>query len=115
VNPAITNLEKLLAAGKDTALLRFSLGNEYLKAEDAQTAATHLRRAVELDSGYSAAWKLLGKALTQSGPRAEALAVYRRGIEVAQARGDQQAAKEMRVFARRLETELGPDPDGSAQ
>ena len=26
-------LEAMLAAGQDTALLRFSLGNEYLKAE----------------------------------------------------------------------------------
>ena len=104
MNPAIANLEKLLAAGKDTALLRFSLGNEYLKAGDAPTAAAHLRRAVELDTGYSAAWKLLGKALAESGLRAEALAAYRQGIEVAQARGDQQAAKEMRVFARRLES-----------
>ncbi len=106
----LTNLEKLLTAGKDTALLRFSLGNEYLKAGDAQTAATHLRRAVELDPGYSAAWKLLGKALAESGEPVQALTAYRQGIEVAQARGDQQAAREMRVFARRLERELGAEP-----
>jgi len=104
---AIDNLEKLLAAGKETALLRFSLGNEYLKAGDAPTAAVHLRRAAELDPGYSAVWKLLGKALSEGGLHAEALAAYRQGVEVAQARGDQQAAKEMQVFARRLEKELG--------
>ena len=111
----IENLERLLAAGNDTALLRFSLGNEYLKAGDAQIAASHLRRAVELDSGYSAAWKLLGKALTDSGQRTEALTAYRKGIEVATARGDQQAAKEMQVFARRLERQLDSDPAGSGQ
>jgi Tfp pilus assembly protein PilF len=111
----LTNLEKLLAAGKDTALLRFGLGNEYLKAGDAQAAAEHLRRAVELDSGYSAAWKLLGKALTLGEQRTEALAAYRRGIEAAQGRGDQQAAREMRVFARRLERELGAAPESSGQ
>ena len=106
-NTTLTNLEKLLAAGKETALLRFSLGNEYLKAGDPPTAAVHLRRAVELDPGYSAAWKSLGKGLSESGLHAEALAAYRQGIEVAQARGDQQAAKEMQVFACRLEKELG--------
>jgi Flp pilus assembly protein TadD len=111
----LANLEKLLAAGKDSALLRFSLGNEYLKAGDAQTAATHLQRAVELDRGYSAAWKLLGKALTQSAQPAEALSAYRQGIDVAQARGDQQAAKEMRVFARRLEKALGAQRDDAGQ
>ena len=29
--PVIANLEKLLAQGKESSLLRFSLGNEYLK------------------------------------------------------------------------------------
>jgi Tfp pilus assembly protein PilF len=100
---AIANLEKMLSAGKDSALLRFSLGNEYLKARDAGTAVAHLRQALQLDRNYSAAWKLLGQALTQLGQRAEALEIYREGIAVAQARGDKQAAKEMQVFARRLE------------
>jgi predicted Zn-dependent protease len=100
---AITNLEKLLAAGKDSALLRFGLGSAYLKAGDAGTAMAHLRRAVELDRAYSAAWKLLGQALAQLGQQAEALGAYREGIAVAEARGDKQAAKEMQVFARRLE------------
>jgi hypothetical protein len=34
---------------------------------------------------------------------AEAQASYVRGIEVAERRGDHQAAKEMRVFAKRLQ------------
>ena len=63
----IQNLEKMLAAGKESALLRFSLGSEYLKASQADAAATHLQRAVELDPAYSAAWKLLGKALLAAG------------------------------------------------
>ena len=36
-----------------------------------------------------------------------ALAAYREGIVVAQARGDKQAAKEMTVFAKRLEKQFG--------
>jgi len=106
MSAAIANLERLLAAGKETALLRFSLGSEYLKASDPHAAATHLERAVQLDPAYSAAWKLLGKALADGGRSSEALAAYRRGIEVARARGDRQAEKEMTVFARRLEKEL---------
>lgn len=100
---AIENLEKLLAAGKDSPLLRFGLGGEYLKAGDAGMAAGHLQRALALDPGYSAAWKLLGQALTELNRFSEALAAYRQGIEAAQSKGDLQAAKEMRVFARRLE------------
>jgi len=66
----------------------------------------HLQRAVEHDPGYSAAWKLLGKALVDIGKPQEALDAYRQGIEVAEAKGDKQAAKEMQVFARRLERNL---------
>jgi Tfp pilus assembly protein PilF len=97
------NLEKRLAAGKDNALLRFSLGNEYLKAGDAQQACAHLARALEHDALYSAAWKLYGKALEQCGRADDALAVYRRGIAAAEENGDKQAAKEMRIFAGRIE------------
>ena len=95
--------EQMLADGKDSALLRFGLGSHYLKAGEAARAAEHLRAAVAQDPGYSAAWKLLGKALAQAGERDAAIAAYRDGIAAAARKGDKQAAKEMEVFLRRLE------------
>jgi Flp pilus assembly protein TadD len=103
---AIANLQKLIGTPRDGALLRFSLGNEYMKAGDRDNAVLHLREAVSRDAGYSAAWKLLGKALADSGRLAEALAAYREGIAAAERKGDRQAEKEMTVFARRLEKQL---------
>ena len=103
---AIDNLLKMLAAGRDNALLRFSLGNEYLKNGEPGAAVEHLRAAVKHDPDYSAAWKLLGRALTDSGAADEALLAYREGIAVAERKGDKQAAKEMTVFAQRLEKKL---------
>ena len=100
---ALASFEKMLAAGRDGALLRFSLGNEYLKAGDPARAAEHLSRAVAQDPKYTAAWKLYGKALAAAGRDQDALAAYREGIAVARAKGDKQAEKEMTVFARRLE------------
>jgi len=100
---ALASFEKMLAAGRDGALLRFSLGNEYLKAGDPARAAEHLSRAVAQDPKYTAAWKLYGKALAAAGRDQDALAAYREGIVVARAKGDKQAEKEMTVFARRLE------------
>jgi Flp pilus assembly protein TadD len=100
---ALANFERMLAAGKESALLRYSIGNEHLKTGDGARAVEHLARAVELDPRYTAAWKLYGKALAAAGREAEALAAYRTGIDVAAAKGDKQAEKEMRVFARRLE------------
>ena len=99
----LASFERMLASGKDGALLRYSLGNEWLKAGDAARAAEHLARAVALDPKYTAAWKLYGKALAEAGRADDALAAYREGIAVAHARGDKQAEKEMTVFARRLE------------
>lgn len=100
--PVITNLEKLLEGPRDNALLRYSLGNEYLKQGEAEKAAAYFRQAVERDPKFSAAWKLLGKALTAAGQGQQALAAYEHGIEVASQRGDIQAAREMTVFAKRL-------------
>ncbi len=106
-DPRTAALEKLLARGPDSAVLRFSLGQAHL-ATDPPRAAAHLARAVELDPGYSAAWKLLGKSLAATGRAADARDAYAKGIAAAEAKGDVQAAKEMRVFLMRLST---PSPD----
>lgn len=103
---ALETFKKLLAQGKDNALLRYSLGNEHLKLGNADAAVAHLRAALAFDAGYSAAWKLLGKALVEAGDQAGALAAYRQGIATAEARGDIQAAREMTVFAKRVEKQL---------
>ena len=106
MNALIAGLEKLLGTPRDGALLRYSLGNAYLKQGEAARAAAFLRDAVEKDPGHSAAWKLLGRALHDSGRAPEALEAYRRGILAARAKGDKQAEKEMAVFARRIEKSL---------
>jgi len=103
----LDNLLKMLATGRDNALLRFSLGNEYAKAGAHVEAVTHLRAALGHDGEYSAAWKLLARSLEASGAIEDALAAYREGIAVAERKGDKQAAKEMTVFARRLEKKAG--------
>lgn len=104
----IAQLEKLLDGPRDGALLRFSLGNEYLKAGQPERAAGYYRDALARDPHYSAAFKGLGKALLEAGQAEAALATYRDGIAIAKARGDKQAAKEMTVLARRIVRQLNP-------
>lgn len=87
---------------RDGALLRYSLGSALLDEGDAVTACEELQRAVEFDPRYSAAWKSLGKACLARRDQEGAAAAWRQGIAVASARGDQQAAKEMTVFLKRL-------------
>jgi uncharacterized protein HemY len=105
-SPIAANLEKLLGTPRDGALLRYSLGMEYLKSGDTEKAGEYLREAVARDPGYSAAWRALGKALEAAARPAEALAAYRSGIAAAQKKGDKQAEKEMTVFAHRIEKRI---------
>ena len=108
-NAALLRLQKLLDGGKDNALLRFGLGFECLRGGDAGAAITHLQQAVAFDPTYSAAWKMLGKALAEAGCEQEALSAYRDGIAAAATKGDKQAMKEMRVFAKRLAKSVPPE------
>ena len=104
-------LEAMLERGQDNALLRFTLGNVLFQQNKYAEAEPHLARAVELDPDYSAAWKLYGRALGAAGKIPDAVAALTQGIEIASERGDIQAAKEMRVFLKRLERQSAEDAD----
>jgi Tfp pilus assembly protein PilF len=99
----IARLRAQLGGPRDGALLRFSLGTALLSNGDAQGAAAAFREAVEFDSTYSAAWKMLGNALADAGEACAAADAYRQGLDVARERGDKQVEKEITVFLRRLE------------
>ncbi|WHZ20302.1 MAG: TPR repeat-containing protein [Rhodanobacteraceae bacterium] len=98
----IEALRAQLGGPRDGALLRHALGAALLEAGDAVEAVVQLRAALDFDRDYSAAWKLLGKALAAAGELRAAAEAWQRGIAVAEARGDVQAAREMRVFLKRL-------------
>ena len=105
IEARIKRLEQLLANGRDDQLLRFSLGSDCLQEGRFDEAIEHLSKAVFHNQNYSAAYKLLGKAHTGNGDIASAEVAYKEGIESAERAGDKQAAKEMRVFLKRLEKE----------
>ncbi len=102
----ISTFLSMLDKGNDNALVRYSLGNAYFGEKNYQLAAEHLQKAVEHDSNYSAAWKILGRSFFELKQFEKALEIYNRGIEVASAQGDKQAEKEMLVFQRRCERAL---------
>ncbi|MBQ54959.1 MAG: hypothetical protein CMK72_08660 [Pseudomonadaceae bacterium] len=104
----LESLEKMLVKGVDNALLRFGLGKGYLDAGDYARAIEHLQRCVAFDPNYSAAWKLLGKALQADGQTDAARNAWEQGVAAAQAHGDKQAEKEMSVFIRKLDKANNP-------
>lgn len=103
----IDGLEELLAQGKDSPELRFGLASAYLKAGQPAEAAKHFQVCIDQRPDYTAAWKLLARSLHQQDLPERALKAYRLGIAVAEKQGDKQAQKEMEVFVRRLQKELG--------
>ncbi|HEX5352563.1 MAG TPA: tetratricopeptide repeat protein [Rhodanobacteraceae bacterium] len=98
----LDSLKAQLGGPRDGALLRYSLGSALLEAGNTTESIAQLRAALDFDAGYSAAWKLLGKACAQSGDAQAAADAWRHGMAAAETRGDVQAAREMRVFLKRL-------------
>lgn len=103
----VERLRALCGGPRDGALLRFSLGNALLATGAPADAAVELRHAVERDPAYSAAWKLLGRALVEAGDPVQARQAWCDGIAAAGRAGDVQAQKEMQVFVRRLDKRGG--------
>lgn len=95
-------LDTMLAQGQDNLLLRYTLGTLCMKEGDSAQALTHLEAALRWDRTHSASWKAYGKALVALERFAEARTAYEQGIAVAEAKGDVQAVKEMKVFLKRL-------------
>lgn len=105
----LQGLLALLEKGQDGAPLRFGIGSACLRARRPEEAIVHLLRAVALDPGYSAAWKLLGTARLQAGDAPGAREAWTRGVGAATQRGDAQAAREMGVLLRRLDAAGKPE------
>ncbi len=93
----------MLERGQDGPLLRYSIGLEYLHAEDPSQAAEHLTQCIELDPDYSAAYKCLAQAQDALGETEACRSTLEKGVAAAERKGDIQAQKEMKVFQKRLD------------
>lgn len=98
----IDNLEKMLASGNDSAMLRFGIGSAYFNNKQYQQAVPHLQKCIEMDSSYSAAYKLLGKAQIKLGMDEQARTILQTGLKQATQRGDKQTEREIQVFLKKL-------------
>ncbi len=103
----IDRLEATLAAGTDNVQLRFGLASACFREGRFEDARAHASVAVERDPDYSAAWRLLGRALIELDENAAATAAFENGMAVAERHGDLQLVKEMSVFLKRLQREEG--------
>lgn len=97
-----TNLEAMLAKGRDDAMLRFGLGSACFSESDFTEAVIHLEQCLKMNPDYSAAYKLLGKAYLKMDDDANARRIFEKGLPVAQSQGDKQTVKEMTVFLNKI-------------
>jgi uncharacterized protein HemY len=98
MNPMVHNLESMLAAGKDGALLRYTLGKAYADEEQMAVAREHLRKATALDAEYSVAWKQLGKVELALGDAQAARAAWQQGLSCARPRAMPRSSRSCRCF-----------------
>lgn len=84
----IAQFKNMAEADPENELGHFSLGKAYIDAKRFAEAERPLRRVLQLNPAYSKAYELLGKALVESGRRADAVEVLERGYSVAAERGD---------------------------
>ena len=115
--PNITALMALLDKGQDSALLRFGLASAYLKEQPDDhliQAEQHLKRCLELDPTYTAAYQQLAQVQKDRENLIDATATLRFGIAAAESAGDLQAQRVMQVFLKRLAKRLDVGPPGQS-
>ena len=76
-------------------------------------ATPAFRRAIEIDTHYSAAYRDLGRVLMEAGEHEEALETLEVGLTAAESAGDLQTLREIESFQRRCQRALGREPDAA--
>lgn len=103
----LTALRRLADAEPDDPLTQFLYGSEAAGLGFHDEARAAFERVIRLDPRYTAAYRQLGNALERLERVAEAIEIYRRGIDVARRTGDLQAGKEMEAFLKRIARRSG--------
>ena len=87
--------EAMAQSQPDDVMVWYGLGSEYFKLEDWANAARSLRRVIEINPDYTAAYQMLGTALLNQGQAAEAREAWQQGIEAATRTGAWKARQHM--------------------
>lgn len=87
--------EAMARSQPDDVMVWYGLGSEYFKLEEWAKAANALRRVVEINPDYTAAYQMLGTALVNQGAVAEAREAWTEGIRTAERTGAWKARQHM--------------------
>jgi tetratricopeptide (TPR) repeat protein len=98
----IEQFEKLVAHNAQDVLSRFTLGRAYLEARRFDDAVRTLEELLTIKTDYTAAFVLLGDAYEGGGKIARAIKTWKRGVELAQSKGDLHPRNQMQERLARL-------------
>jgi Tfp pilus assembly protein PilF len=101
----LESLKRLLEEDPHDSFTRYALALEYNSLGDLETAVTYLKEVIDRDASYLPAYHQLGQIYARLNRTEEAKQVYRKGIELAQAKGDIHAKGEMTEELEELEDE----------
>lgn len=83
-------------------MLRFGLGSAYFNDRNYEASIPHLESCLQYDPGYTAAYKLLGKAYYKTRDPEKAKSVFATGLPIAVEKGDKQTEREILAFLKKV-------------
>jgi Tfp pilus assembly protein PilF len=92
----INKLRGFIEKQPEDSFLQHALGLEYVKIGDDDNARLTFEKLLKQNPGYIGTYYHLAKLLERAGLTDDAIAVYRRGVSVASAAGDNHAGNELR-------------------
>lgn len=87
--------EAMARSAPQDVMVWYGLGTEYFKLEDWAKAEEALRHVIEINADYTAAYQMLGTALSNQGQLEEARRVWQEGIRTADRTGAWKARQHM--------------------
>lgn len=103
----LASFRKMVEADPQNELGQFSLGSALMGENGWDEARACFEKTIQVNEGFSKAYQLLGECWMKLGNSTAAIAIWKRGWEIAHARGDLMPREAM---AKRLR-ELGVGPE----
>ncbi len=99
--------EQMAQSAPQDAMVWYGLASEYTKLENWAKATEALRRVIEINPDYTAAYQMLGTALDNQGEREEARRIWQEGIKAADRTGAWKARQHMEGLLTGTEEQSG--------
>lgn len=102
-SPRLESLLQFLEKDPDDSFTRYAIALEYVSEGNIEKGIAYLEDLLERDPGYVATYLQLGYLYTETERKEDALAILKRGIDIARQSGDMHAASEMQDAIDELE------------